>query len=256
MIQNIVLIGAGKLATQLGSNLVKRGFNIRQVYSRTLSNAELLANKLDAYFTDKLSDIQQDADLYIVSVADSVLKDVALRMPQMNGIVVHTAGSLGLDLLQRFDKHGIFYPFQTFSKDREVDFSTIPILLEGNCKAVTDELNSIAGQLSSTVMLCDSNQRQQIHLAAVFACNFSNHLYAIAEEILLQNNIDFDVIKPLIKETANKLDLLSPKQAQTGPAIRGDANVINKHLKMLENNLELHALYQTMSKRIMDFDQR
>jgi predicted short-subunit dehydrogenase-like oxidoreductase (DUF2520 family) len=253
MIQNIVLIGAGKLATQLGSNLVKKGFNIRQVYSRTLSNAELLANKLDAYFTDKLSDIQQDADLYIVSVADSVLNEVVVKMPLVNGIVVHTAGSLGLDMLKRFDKHGIFYPFQTFSKDREADFSTIPILLEGNNQEVKDELSAVAVLLSSTVKYCDSSQRQQIHLAAVFACNFSNHLYAIAEEILLKKNIDFNVIKPLIKETANKLDLLSPKQAQTGPAIRGDANVIEKHLKMLEDNSDLHALYQTMSKRIMNY---
>ncbi|TLX78335.1 DUF2520 domain-containing protein [Labilibacter sediminis] len=252
MIRNIVLIGAGKLATQLGSSLSNKGFNIRQVYSRTAENAEALADKLNAYWCNDLSEMQQDADMYIVSVSDSALSSVIENMPSVKGIVVHTAGSLSMDMLIKFDRYGIFYPFQTFSKEREVNFYEIPLLLEANDDKVMDDLMVFAKNVSKTVLQSDSNQRQKIHLAAVFACNFSNHMYAIADEILSENNIDFDVIRPLIKETAEKTEVLSPVKAQTGPAVRGDQNVIDKHLKLLANDKELAGLYKKLSQRIMD----
>jgi len=254
MIKNVVLIGSGKLATQLGNHLVKKGVNIRQVYSRTLENAERLAEKLNAYATDKFADIQTNADFYIVAVADAVLLSVIEQMPKVKGVVVHTAGSMSMDLLIRFNKYGIFYPFQTFSKEREVNFQEIPILLEANEEGVEYEIKELAQKISGTVMSCDSNQRQKIHLAAVFACNFSNHMYAIANNILKDSGVSFDVMKPLIKETALKTDLLSPEKAQTGPAVRGDKNVIDKHLDMLNGDDELVVLYSKMSRRIAELN--
>ncbi|MCW3789025.1 Rossmann-like and DUF2520 domain-containing protein [Plebeiibacterium sediminum] len=251
MIRNIVLIGAGNLATQFGYSLAKKGFNIRQVYSFTIKNAEILAEKLNAYYTDNLDEIQLDADLYIIAVKDAFLAETIEKLPVVKGIVTHTAGSHHLDMLLKFDNYGIIYPFQTFSKDKEVDFNTIPILVEANNKQTENDLLEFGHKVSQTVMTCDSDQRKQIHLAAVFACNFTNHMYAIADEILKKHDISFDVIKPLILETASKIDVLSPLEAQTGPAIRGDQNIIDNHLKMLSDESELASIYKTLSKRIM-----
>jgi predicted short-subunit dehydrogenase-like oxidoreductase (DUF2520 family) len=244
------MIGSGNMATQLGNALAKKGFNIRQVYSYTLENAEKLADQLNAYATNNLADIQTSADLYIIAVKDAVLHQVIEHLPQVKGIVTHTAGSMSMDLLLRFDKHGIIYPFQTFTKEREVDFSVIPILLETSDEEVYNDLKVFAKKISQTVIACDSNQRRQIHLAAVFACNFANHMYAIADGILQKNNISFDVIKPLIKETAEKVQEVAAENAQTGPAIRGDQNVIDKHLKLLSDDAELSALYRKLTNRI------
>lgn len=253
MIRNIVMIGSGNVATQLGLTLVKKGFNIRQVYSYTLANADVLAQRLNAYSTCEFSEVQTSADLYIVAVSDSVLLDVIEQLPKVKGTVVHTAGSMSMDLLIKFDRHGVFYPFQTFTKERDVDFNGVPILLEANNQEVYAELQYFAKQISPIVTGSDSAQRQQIHLAAVFACNFTNHMYAIAHEILKKNNISFDVLKPLIMETALKTETLIPLKAQTGPAVRGDKNVISKHLALLDDD-ELNVLYSKLSRRIAALD--
>lgn len=255
MIRNIVIIGSGNLATQLGLALVKKGLNIRQVYSRDIANAEVLAHRLNAYSTSEFTEVQTTADLYIVAVTDAALPSVLERLPQVKGIVVHTAGSMGMDLLTKFTQHGIFYPFQSFTKERDVDFSRLPILLEGSSKEVYADLQQFAKQISSTIIPCDSEQRQQIHLAAVFASNFTNHMYAIAHNILKEHNISFDVLRPLIMETAMKTEALSPVKAQAGPAVRGDKNVIDKHLAMLDKNEELVALYSKLSERIAAFNE-
>ncbi len=254
MIRNIVMIGSGNVATQLGISLVKKGFNIRQVYSKTLANAEVLAQHLNAYSTCEFSEIQTNADLYIVAVSDAILLSVIEQMPNVKGTVVHTAGSMSIDLLIKFNRHGVFYPFQTFTKERAIDFGKVPILLEANNQEYYTEMQYFAKQISPIVMSCDSAQRQQIHLAAVFASNFTNHMYAIAHEILKRNDISFDVLKPLIMETALKTETLNPLKAQTGPAVRGDNNVINKHLALLDDNDELSVLYSMLSKRIAKLD--
>ena len=254
MIQNIVLIGAGKLATQLGLALARNGFNIRQVYSRTPENAEELAERLNAYCTSELLEIQTNADLYIIAVKDAVLHQVVEEMPKVNGTVVHTAGAISMDLLIRFNKYGVFYPFQTFTKEREVDFKNIPILLDGNDEDVKYDLKQLAKKISETVMFSNSAQRQQVHLAAVFACNFTNHMYAIAEKLLQKHSVSFDVVKPLILETAQKVVEISPVKAQTGPAVRGDKNVMDKHLSLLNQDDELSVLYSKLSRRIVEFN--
>ncbi len=252
MINNVVLIGAGNVATHLGNALCKKGINIRQVYSYTTENAELLADKLDAYAIDDLAQIQDGADLYIIAVKDAHLKNVIENMPVVKGIVVHTAGSMSMDRLIRFNKYGIFYPFQTFSKDIDIDFTNIPFLIEASDKDVEVDLKKLASMVSETVLVCDSEQRKTIHLAAVFACNFTNHLYSIADSLLSHSEISFDVIKPLLKETANKVMHSKPKLVQTGPAVRGDYNIIETHEKMLKSDYELQKLYQIFTKRISE----
>ncbi len=252
MIRSIVLIGAGNLATQLGYSLAKKGFNIRQVYSYTIENAEILAEKLNAYSTDNLKEIQTNADLYIISVKDSVLASTIDQLPNLNGIVTHTAGSHSLDMLVKFNNYGIIYPFQTFTKEKEVDFNSIPILIEANNEETENRLIKFGKNISKTVITCDSQQRKQIHLAAIFACNFTNHMYSIAYDILKNHNLRFDVIKPLIQETALKVETIEPKEAQTGPAIRGDKNIIEEHIKMLSENSDLQSIYKTLSNRIMN----
>ncbi len=252
MINNVLLIGAGNVATQLGNALCKKGINIRQVYSFTSGNAEILADKLDAYAIDDLAQIQDGADLYIIAVKDAYLKSVIENMPMVKGIVVHTAGSMNMDLLSRFNKYGILYPFQTFSKDVDIDFREIPFLIEASDKDVEVDLKKLAGVVSQTAMVCDSDQRKIVHLAAVFACNFTNHLYSIADSILAKSEISFDVIKPLLKETANKVMHSKPSIVQTGPAVRGDHNIIETHEKMLKSDYELQKLYHIFTKRISE----
>lgn len=253
MIQNIVLIGSGNLATQLGMALAMNGFNIRQVYSKTLNNASALADKLNAYHTDQLNEIQTKCDLYIIAVSDSALESVITDLPNLQGIVVHTAGSMASNILNRFDQYGTLYPFQTFSKDKEVDFNEIPCLLEGSDATIEAELIVAAKRISKQAIACNSEQRKKIHLAAVFACNFSNHLYKIAFDMLESNNINPDVIKPLISETAQKIHSLSPSESQTGPAIRRDDNIINMHKEILEGldgSNELKSIYSMLTDRI------
>ncbi len=252
MINNIVLVGAGNVATHLGNALYKKGINIRQVYSYTTESADILADKLDAYSTSELNQIQENADLYIIAVKDTFLKQVIENMPKVKGIVVHTGGSMSMDQLLRFDKFGILYPFQTFNKEVDLNFSEIPFLIEASEEKVESELKKLAGIISSTVLTCDSEQRKVIHLSAVFACNFSNHLFAIADELLSEHEISFDVIKPLLIETVNKVMNSKPKDVQTGPAVRGDKNIIEKHEKMLKSNYDLHKIYQIFTKRISE----
>ncbi len=250
--EGIILIGAGNLATQLALNLNQHQFCIKQIYSRKLENAELLAQKVKATAINDLKQVDENGELYIIAVSDSALSDIISALPQVNGIVVHTAGSMNISLLNRFPNHGVFYPFQTFSKNKEVDFRTIPCLIEGNTPNTEERLSKIAHSISDVVKLYSSEQRGQIHLAAVFACNFSNYMYKIAFDLLESKNIDSEVIKPLILETAKKILAISPAEAQTGPAARKDLNVINKHIDMLSETPELQTIYKELSNKIMN----
>ena len=250
MVKHVTLIGAGQVATQLGVNLKQSGFIIDQVYSRNINNALTLANKINASAIDAIESINTNADLYIISVSDNAVKLVSDALPTVKGLVVHTAGSLSLKTLEKHANHGIFYPFQTFSKDRNVGFEKIPLLLEANSTENLVAITAVANQLSTMVMNCDSEQRKQVHIAAVFACNFTNHMYSIAQDILENNKLSFDIIKPLIAETAEKILHLNPKDAQTGPAVRNDQNVVDSHINMLESNPTQQALYKLISNEI------
>jgi predicted short-subunit dehydrogenase-like oxidoreductase (DUF2520 family) len=248
----VVVLGSGNLATQLSLSLHAKGVNIIQIYSHTKENAFILANKINTSFTDKLEQINLDADLYIYALSDRILDSTLLKFPlPANAIHIHTAGSIPITVFEGLAlKYGIFYPLQTFSKQRDIDFSQIPICIEANSKVTENELINLACLLNSKTYLINSEQRKKLHLAAVFACNFSNYMYDLASTILNESGISFEIIEPLIAETASKIKSLSPYNAQTGPALRNDEITMEKHLDLLKNDAELSEIYKLLSKNI------
>ncbi len=253
MIKTINIIGSGNLATQLALTLHKHNFTIKQIYSRNKINAEILAEKINAKATDSLTKLYPNVDLIIISVTDNALQDVINKMPNTNAIVVHTSGSVNMNILNRFENYGVFYPFQTFSKQHNVDFNSIPILLETKNPNVNTELLKLSKTISNNVTNCNSEQRGAIHLAAVFACNFTNYMYSVAHDLLTSKNIDFNILKPLIKETTSKIltnNSNHPKEIQTGPAVREDYKIINKHINSLEDN-NYKNIYKLLTEGII-----
>ena len=247
----IVVIGSGNVATHLSLALKAAGEEIVQVFSLNLSNAEALAKRIQAEPISNISKVNRLADLYIICVKDDAISKIAKKLNGIDGLVVHTSGSTDLNVLSSELKHaGIFYPLQTFSKTKDVDFANIPICIEATDAKQLEILKNIAHKLSFKVYEIDSEQRRVLHLAAVFACNFTNHMYAMANQILVNNNIDFDIIKPLITETADKILNDLPENVQTGPAVRNDDNTINKHLTMLADLPKLQEIYTTLSNSI------
>ena len=245
----IVLIGAGRLATNVGKELSRNGHEIVQVYSRTMESAEMLAKIVDAEAVNDLSAVVKDADVYLVAVKDSVLKTLIpeLCKGREKQLFAHTAGSIEMNVFKGYAKHyGVFYPMQTFSMEREVDFREIPLFIEGKDKRIRE----LAESISEHVYELSSDDRKYLHLAAVFACNFTNHCYTLAAEVLEKKGLPFDVMLPLVDETARKVHELHPKEAQTGPAIRGDKNVMAAQAALLDSRMQ--AIYNLMSENIQE----
>jgi len=257
MSHRFVFIGAGNLATHLSIRLKQQGFEILQVYSRTENSAKVLAEKLDADFTNSLEKISKNADVYVVALKDSVYNEVLSQIDFGNKLVVHCSGSMTMSVLENFAENtGVIYPLQTFSKKREINFAEIPVFVEANSKKNEEKLIEIARKISDSVSVMDSEKRLFLHIAAVFACNFVNHFYVRASEVLAKKNIPFEVLKPLILETAQKVQESNPETAQTGPAVRFDENVINKHLNALDYDLNARELYNSISKSIFEFHKK
>lgn len=255
----IVFIGAGNLATNLSKALYDAGNEIVQVYSHTMKSAKMLAQKLCSTPLDTLDSIVTDADLYILSVKDSVLREVVGTLCERchNGLFVHTAGSIPMDIFKnRVNRYGVLYPMQSFSKQREVDFRDIPFFIESNSYDDRIILHNLALTLSNSVYDISSEARKHLHLAAVFACNFANHCYELSNEVLDKYDIPFSVMLPLIDETAKKVHAVSPRSAQTGPAIRYDENVIDMQRTLLEDNKRLQQIYDMMSRSIHEVAQK
>lgn len=269
----IVLIGAGNLATHLGKALHAAGHDMVQVFSRTMQSAETLASLLDAEPLTDIAQVRDDADVYIFSVKDSALVQLvaqlcrheadglgedgavnALRKAKKGEherVFLHTAGSMPMSVFKGMAQHyGVLYPMQTFSRQREVDFSIIPCFVEANDEFAQKQIEGLAREISGRVYQLSSEDRKYLHLSAVFACNFANHCYAISQELLEEHGIPFDVMLPLINETAAKVHEMKPKDAQTGPAVRYDENVIDKQSKLLENHPHFKKVYDSMSKSI------
>lgn len=249
----IALIGAGNLATRLGVALVAGGQSVVQVYSRTEASASALGKTLHCPAVTSLEQVCRDADVYIVAVKDAAFSGVAASLVsgRSRALFVHTAGSLPMSVWEGVaSRHGVFYPMQTFSKQREVDFSAIPIFIEAKNAADLTLLKALASALSTQVYEADSRQRRALHLAAVFACNFTNHMYALCGHLLDEAGLPFEVMLPLIDETAAKVHELPPAEAQTGPAVRYDENVIARHLEALSAHPEWQDLYERISKSI------
>lgn len=249
------MIGAGNVATHLAHALQKADCRIEAVFSRRLENAQTLASSLPyAIATDDI-DALPDADVYFLCVKDDAIPGLVARLAKQRSgcksLVVHTAGSVPLSAVGNcFENAAVLYPMQTFSRAREVDFSKIPLFVEATNGQSLSHIMHLATLLSHKVTQLDSERRQSLHLAAVFACNFANHCYALAAGILQDAGIDPKNLLPLIDETASKVHHLSPVEAQTGPAVRWDENVLQHHAKLLENKKDVALIYQTMSESI------
>lgn len=247
----IVILGAGNVATHLAWALKEKGYEISQIYSRTIVSAESLAHQIDTDYCTSPTDLKA-ADMYIYALSDNALESVIQQVNINSGIHVHTAGSLNINIFEKkFRNYGVFYPLQTFSKEKEVDFNKIPIFVEGNNEAVTETLFNLAKSLTKKPFIADSDKRIRLHIAAVFACNFSNYFYTIASDILENQSITFEILQPLILETATKIQFIPPHDAQTGPARRNDTETIQKHLEMIEDE-DLKKIYSDLSTKIAE----
>ena len=254
MVENnrIVIVGAGNLATCLGTALVSAGIVPVAVWSRTSLSAEALAARLHCQWTTEVESLP-DADIVITAVSDDALPSVAISVADRYpcSIVVHTAGSVAMDIWKETSAqhYGVFYPMQTFSKAKSVDFSKIGIFVEGSDEGVCSHLEALARNLSPYVYRINGEQRAYLHMAAVFACNFTNAMYAMSAELLDKQGLPFDIMLPLIDETAAKLHALSPREAQTGPAHRRDETIICKQRAMLTG--EKREIYDLVTRYIV-----
>ena len=251
---NFCFIGAGNLATHLSTALVKNGFTISQVYSKTEQSAKTLAEKVHCSYTTAVNDIDTTADIFVVALKDDIFNEVLSKIDFQNKLLIHCAGSLPLSIFEEYSSNiGVLYPLQTFSKDRDVNFSIIPVFIEANSEPNEEMILSIARKISTNVSILNSEKRQILHVSAVFACNFVNYMYTVAADLLESNEIPFEVIRPLIMETAEKVKTVEPRKAQTGPAVRFDKKIMTKHQELLNNNKVYQELYMSLSKGIFEF---
>jgi len=252
----IVCIGAGRLAHQLMPALQEADGEIVQVYNRTPGTAGLLSEKLpSASFTSNLEEIIPDAEIYFLTVSDDSIKPIAdklIKIINPDTLVVHCSGILELDILP-FNRKAGLYPLQSFSDNHDVSFRFIPIIITTHDDDIWIMLDQIAGRLSSAVYRMTDGQKSILHVAAVFANNFSNHMLTLAESICKEHQLPFEILKPLIIETFSKAILSGPKESQTGPAIRGDQKTIEKHLLLLESEPALKEVYEVITKSISVF---
>jgi predicted short-subunit dehydrogenase-like oxidoreductase (DUF2520 family) len=245
------LIGSGNVATHLGIELHQAGHRISHVFSRDINHAKDLAEKLQATPTNNLNDLDQQSDLILICIADTAINEVAELITFEPILIAHTSGSIPISALSKFKNRGVFYPLQTFTKGRFISLRNVPFCIEAESISNKKTLKDLASQISEQVIEMNSSDRKQCHLAAVFANNFTNHMYSLAEQLLYKKKIPFEILKPLILETAKKIEQMSPIDAQTGPASRNDTVVIKEHLKQLESD-KLEKLYSFVSNSIRD----
>ena len=250
----ITFIGSGRVATHLATALAQH-HQIIQVFSRNLSHAQTLATQLNAQAIDQFIQLNAATDLVVIAVSDQAIADLIQEItPYLpKQLIVHTSGSTELAILtQAHARAGVFYPLQTFSFEREIKWQDTPIFVEASNAQDLELLTQLANSLSEKVYQYSSKQRQTLHLAAVFACNFSNYCYDMAKQIVDAEHVDFSLLFPLMLETANKATLNDPKHMQTGPAVRGDQNILAMHKQLLaaSGQEELQKLYALMSEGI------
>ena len=252
--KRIVLIGAGNVGYHLGQRMRECGLSIVQVFSRSRKKAGKLARTIGVPYTTQLQRINPDADLYILAVHDDAIATVASSLAKIlppDKLLAHTSGATPLSALgQYFQTTGIFYPLQSFSVDRPADFSQLPICVFSNQQASLQLLQEVAEKICPNVYVVNDEQRAALHVAAVFVNNFANHLFHIGEQISQQHQVPFDLLKPLIRETVNKIQQHAPQQMQTGPAIRGDQQTIKRHLQTLKDFPEYQEIYRLMTESI------
>lgn len=247
----VVCIGSGNVATHFSNAFKRGGAELIQVWSKNPEHAAVLANATGANPITDLKAIDPHADLYLIAVKDDAIASIADALQGLKGLVVHTSGATDLNVFsEKNENFGVLYPLQTFSKDKPLDFQQVPLCIEAKDESGLSALKSIARSLSTRVYEVNSEKRRILHLSAVFACNFVNHLYALSADILTKNDLDFELLRPLILETAQKVQHAYPVDVQTGPAIRNDEQTIIKHKELLSDMPELRDIYETLSKSI------
>ncbi|SFU56532.1 Predicted oxidoreductase, contains short-chain dehydrogenase (SDR) and DUF2520 domains [Pustulibacterium marinum] len=245
---SVSIIGAGNVAFHLSKAFYQsESIHLHQIYSRSPLTEHY--KNIQVPICHSLEELKE-ADVYIISVSDDAVIDIASQLPFEKKLVVHTTGSVSLQDLPSKNRRGVFYPLQTFSKNKKVALSKVPFCLEADEENDLETLKSLATAISHSVYEIDSEQRKTIHLAAVFVSNFVNHIYHITKDISDQKNIPFQIFQPLMEETLDKLQYLSPLEAQTGPARRNDQQTIDKHLSLLDNETYKN-LYQQFTTSIL-----
>ena len=251
MIQ-IVILGAGNVGRHLFNNFTQtKDVQVIQWFNRNLNSIE--SHKNEVRITNRIEELEE-ADVYLLCLSDDILAEISDKLNPLKGVIAHTAGSVSMNVLSDHENHGVFYPLQTFSKNRAITFENIPICIEGNNKQSEETLNKLAALISENIHVVNSKQRMGLHTAAVFLNNFVNHLYQVGSEICEEQKVPFEMLLPLIKETASKIESISPKDAQTGPALRKDKNTIHKHLDLLSNPA-FKNLYLTLTDSIQKNDE-
>lgn len=247
----IVIFGSGNVASVLGRLCKKNGHEIIQVISRDVAHAKILADELNAGFADNSGSIDTGAELYLLSVNDSALFDLNKKIHIGNKLIVHTAGSVSKDVLKDVSvNYGVLYPLQSLRKEMD-HAGEIPFLVDGNTEETKTLIEDLAKTLSANVAKANDEERLKLHVAAVVVSNFTNHLYALAEDFCKKENIDFKLLSPLIKETARRVDVISPADAQTGPAARKDIFTLDKHLRLLSDHAKLKYIYLKLTDSIL-----
>lgn len=254
-LDEIVFIGAGNVATHLAKALHEAGYRISQVWSRNGASAVCLADKVGATVLQNLSDLQPAATLYVFSLKDDAYAEVSAQLPTLDGAAVHTSGTLSIEIFAPyFKEYGVWYPLQTFSKEKPVEIAKVPFVIHSNTENLQNRLISITQKLNAVFFLLNDFQRKQLHIAAVVANNFTNHLWRLAFEYLEKNEISSEILHPLMNESLEKAMAIGPKNAQTGPAVRGDVALVHQHLETLSNEGEEHlaTIYKLLSDSIMN----
>lgn len=249
--RSIVFIGAGNVATHLAPAMERAGIGcVVQVYSRAMRSAQALASRLySATAVCEAEAVNGRADVYVVSLADHAVGGIVERLPHNNALWIHTSGSLPIGALSRLtDRVGVLYPLQTFSKNVYVDMSHVPLFVEGCTPEVAAMVREMAERLSTTVRYANGDLRRRMHIAAVFACNFTNHMFTVADDLLRKDGLSLEVLHPLLNETVRKALEGCPADGQTGPAVRGDMSIVEKHASMLPDDIA--AMYRMISMSI------
>lgn len=246
--KSIVLFGTGNVAIHLFRAFSNsENFKIVQVYNHRASSLTPFKDEIPT--TTKISEVFL-ADIYLIAVKDDAIRQIASKIKNQKALIIHTSGAVPIAVFENFEHAGVFYPLQTFSKNKSVDFKNIPICIEAKSEPDLELLEQLARSISERVYNISSEQRKSLHVAAVFVSNFVNYLYTEGEVICKKNGIPFEILHPLIHETALKINSMSPKEAQTGPAIRNDQDVINSHLPLL--NSEQQKIYQILTSSIQN----
>ncbi len=250
----ISIIGSGNVATHLSAAFTNANHKIVQIWSRDIEHASLLAYHVKAEAINDISKLDPGVDIILIAVNDDAISGISAQLKLHGTLLAHTSGSMPMSVLSPASSNiGVFYPLQTFSKNKSVEFKNVPILIESNTPQGASQIRELAGSVSLKVTNIDSEKRLSLHVAAVFANNFTNYLFALSKEILDKNGLDFDLIRPLIAETASKVQELDPEKVQTGPAVRNDIETIQKHLVLLESLPQLKDIYKSLSQSIINF---